>query len=182
MEFIIPIKIFASAVAIYLAVPTIKGFKNGSGPLLTPKENIRKTFNYIKIGHCDKIYDLGIGTGRVLAIADQDFHAQIYGFELSPLLYFYAKLKLLIKGANSKGLKREDFFNCDLSGADVVYCFLSFTDLGRLKKKLKDELKEGTWVVTYCFPIENWKVERVFNFDNPGKMYLYKIKKGSIMA
>lgn len=144
---------------------------------MSPKKDIRKAFRYIKVGHNDRVYDLGVGTGRILAIASQDFHARIYGFELSPLLYFYSKLKLLIKGVNTEGLKRKNFFNCDLSTADVIYCFLSIADLSRLKNKFENELKEGAWIVSYGFPIEIWETEKIFDFNDPGKMYLYKIRK-----
>ncbi len=55
----------------------------------------------------------------------------------------------------------KDFFSVPLSSFDVVVCFLTPGPMRRLRTKLEHELKPGTRVVSYVFPITGWEPERV---------------------
>ena len=141
---------------------------------MTPNKNIREVLKYIGIKPQDRIYDLGCGIGRVLIVGVKEFGANVSGFEISPILYFTAKINLWAHGVKNFELKRGNFYKNNLNPADAVYCFLSIEEMEKIKPKLEKELRLGTWVLSYAFPVKGWQAEKVFDFNNPGKMYVYR--------
>ena len=61
----------------------------------------------------------------------------------------------------------------DLSDADVVYFFLIPRVYPELKQKLEKELKPGTKVIAYVWPIEGWQASKIDRVAGQPNMYLY---------
>lgn len=121
-------------------------------------------------------YDLGCGDGRLLFFAEKSHRVKCIGFEIALPFYLYAKIKQLFTRSKTV-IKFGDFFNSNLEDAGVVYVFGTRGTLAkRVKEKFEKELKPGTRVLSYSFPIENWNpvvVSRPTEKDLP--IYLYKI-------
>lgn len=66
-----------------------------------------------------------------------------------------------------------DFFNQDLSDADVVTCYLLQSTNNKLQWKLKQELRLGTRVVSNSFSFPRLHKVRQ---DGEARLYLYYLK------
>jgi ribosomal protein L11 methylase PrmA len=100
--------------------------------------------------------DLGCGDGRVLRAVRKRHGVQTIGYELNPLAYIMAKLL-----CRETTIKRKDFFEQNLSKADVVFCYLFPDVMKRLAAKLKSELKPGTTVISCNFPLPGFSYQKL---------------------
>jgi len=101
------------------------------------------------------IYDLGCGMGHILITA-QKLHPKnnYYGYDISKPAIYWARLK-------SKFLKRDisfycaDFFNQDLSSADIIFTYLWPSIMDRIHQEIWPSLKPGTLLISHGFPINS---------------------------
>ena len=110
-----------------------------------------------------KVYDLGCGDGRMVCAA-ANAGAQAQGFEISLFPYVLAKLRASVARhcvaqclatgiiSGSCKISFRDFWNVDLSDADILYFFLMQKCYPKLKEKLERELKPGTKGLSYVWP------------------------------
>jgi SAM-dependent methyltransferase len=118
-----------------------------------------------------KFYDLGCGDGRIL-VAAAKHGAQAEGFEISLLPYLAARWRVFRSKIPAK-IHFKDFWFSDLRNADIVYVFLTPPAYPRLKNKLEQELRPGTKVLCYVWPIEGWQPVAVDTSAGQPKLYLY---------
>jgi SAM-dependent methyltransferase len=109
-----------------------------------------------KMTSSTKLYDLGCGDGRLIFSASKKYGAQTTGFELSPIVYVIAQIRKILTGGKGT-VKLKNFEHQSLEDADIITCFLMPSTLKKISKKLEKELKKGTIVVSYAFPITDWK-------------------------
>ena len=96
------------------------------------------------------IYELGSGWGSlVLALARAFPDAEIRGIEISPLPYAVSWLRTR-RLANVK-LMRRSFYDCDLTDAKAVTCYLMTRPMPKLAAWLDQQLVPGTPVVSLSF-------------------------------
>lgn len=167
-------KIIFISLILYLVIPTLYGFWDGAGPLISPKKSLREAFSFIKLSSQSNFYDLGSGTGRAMIIARKEFGSNVHGLEISPILFIFSKFNLYLNGIRKFYLYRKNYTKHNLEKADVVYCFLSEKNMLGMKCQLEKELKPGTWVISYGFPLEDWLPVKIIYLNNPGNMYIYK--------
>ena len=122
------------------------------------------------------LYDLGAGDARIITIAAKEFGAKSIGYEIAVLPYFLGCIKIMLKGLRGKAkLKFNNFFEQDLSQADVVCTFLSPRAMEKLKPKFEKELKPGCRIVSFAFSIPGWQPTKK---DKPNQkttaIYLYQ--------
>jgi len=116
---------------------------------------VNRMMEMAEVGPDDVVYDLGCGDGRILVAAARRYHARAVGIEIDPLRYLWCQFLITILGQRKRvRIIFGNFFNKDLSEADVVMCFLMPDALTKLEKKLKQELQPGTRVVSnrFTFP------------------------------
>ncbi len=114
-------------------------------------------------------YDLGSGDGRLVIYAAMQ-GAKAYGVEIDRLRVFYSRLWIKFLGLSQKAqIIQKNFFEVDLSEADVVCLFLLQETNQKLKEKIKREVKKGALVISYAFTFENWKPKLAD--PNPGSIY-----------
>jgi SAM-dependent methyltransferase len=120
-----------------------------------------------------KFYDLGCGDGKLVFAASRA-GAQASGYEISLLPYLIAKAKsFFIKDTS---IQFKNFWNANLSDADIVYLFLTPKVNPKAKEKLERELKPGSRVVAYTWPIEGWQAEKEDFASGQPSIYLYIVK------
>ncbi|MDE1900583.1 MAG: class I SAM-dependent methyltransferase [Alphaproteobacteria bacterium] len=96
------------------------------------------------------IYELGSGWGSlVIALARAFPEAQIRGIELSPFPYWVSRLRT--RNIPNIHLQRDNFYNCDLSDAQAVTCYLMSKPMPKLAGFLDHSLAPGTPVVSLSF-------------------------------
>lgn len=112
--------------------------------------------------------DLGSGDGRI-SIAFAKAGVKMNGFEIDQELR--AKSEKLIKneGLTNVEIINKDFWREDLSKYSIICCYPMPAIMGRLEKKLKEELKPDARVLLNYFPFLHWKEKTIK--DN---IYLYQ--------
>jgi len=158
-----------------VVVVTLYGFIIGAPIFFTPETAFREALEFCQIRPGSHFCDLGAGTGRTMIMASREFGLKTSGFELSPILYFWAWLNIHLHGAKNCRLFCHNFYNHDFSQEEVVFCFLTPSALVRLKPKLEKELRPGTLVISYSFSFPQWEPLKIIKNQSPGKMFIYRI-------
>ena len=131
---------------------------------------VHKMLKLADVGSEDVVYDLGCGDGRTIITAARQFGAKAVGIEIDPLRYLWCQLLVTILGLRDRiEIIYGSFFTQDLSRATVVTCYLLQDTNDKLEKKLINELRSGTRVVsnTFVFP----RLEPIRQ-DNNARLYV----------
>ncbi len=143
----------------------------------TPRRKYRQILSAVDLKPGEKIYDLGCGKASLLVLAAKEFGAKGIGYELSLWPYLWSKFNILISRANVE-VRMKNFFKADLSGADVVYCYLFPEVMARLEPKFAKELKSTARVVSYGFKLPNTEPIKIVDTRRDGKqmerIFVYK--------
>ncbi len=145
------------------------------------KKDLERIFRLANLRSYETFYDLGCGNGRVIFYAaklHQLARVKIIGIELAWPLFALCRLRQLIDNQANVRLKCKSLFNEDLPSADVVYVFgIPKTLNSKLRPKLERELRPGSRVLSYVFPIEGWTPRVIDKSDEHAlPIYLYVIK------
>ncbi|MFH1891046.1 MAG: SAM-dependent methyltransferase [Candidatus Kuenenbacteria bacterium] len=143
----------------------------------TRKRDLKRIFELTGLKPGQIFYDLGCGTGGVVFYGARKYKLRTRGIELGLPLYIVCVLKKIFSGTKRTEFIWGNFFKTDFSDADAVYLFgIPMSLKSKLKERLKKELRPGTKVVSYVFPIKGWQAVKV---DEGGKeqvnIYLYEI-------
>lgn len=160
-------------IILLVLLPTAMAGVIGAPLAVTNKKMLTLAIEKAGIGREDRFYDLGSGTGRVLIEVAKKTEAKVIGFELSPVYYLLGWLNLKIHRVKNCKLYLKNFYQANLSEADVVFCFLMPRALVKLKTKLKKELKPGAKVISYCFEIPGWQPAAIIKKDKQLPVYIY---------
>jgi predicted RNA methylase len=124
-----------------------------------------------EINKNDVVYDLGCGDGEVL-IQSARLGARGVGIEIDPLRVNIARLRIIKNRLGKKiEIKRENFFQEDVSSASIIIVYLVPNTLEKLIPKFKKELKKGTKIVSFRYEMKLPLIE----VDKKNKLYLYSI-------
>ena len=99
-----------------------------------------------------KVVDLGSGAGRLLFLA-AEHGAVAVGYELNPLLFWWTKIRSILKKLPSVTVRCQSLYQADLHDVDVVFAFLFPKLMANLNDKLFSELRPGSKIVSYTFSI-----------------------------
>jgi SAM-dependent methyltransferase len=114
----------------------------------------------------DVVYDLGSGDGRIVILAAQKYGARGVGIEIVHELVERSRL-VAREGevADRVSFIEGNLFDQDISKATVVTLWMTASVNARLEPKLRRELKPGTRIVAYQFPIGNWPPDQTQRVD-----------------
>ena len=113
---------------------------------------------------------MGCGDGRFLFLAEKH-GLKAVGYELAYYPYLKAVILKFLKGSKVK-ISNTNFFKTDLSKAKAIFIFLTASVMGKIGRKLKEELNPGTMVVSYGFLIPKWFLTRTLE-TKPSRTYIY---------
>lgn len=156
LDFYIIFVIFEILLILAIGVTTLYALIWGAPYVPTPLPVVRKMLELANIKKGDKVYDIGCGDGRLVHLASKNHGANSVGFELSPLVYAWAKICQPFWRSKGKILYK-NFYKQDISDANVVVCYLMPGTLKRFQEKFK-KLKKGTRIVSYAFQIPDLKL------------------------
>ena len=146
----------------------------GAPILNTSSRRIRQIIEAADVKNGDVVYELGSGMGNIALAFSENQNVKVVGFELSPIFYFISLVrKWLLKRKNAE-FRMKNFYNADLSGATIVYFYLMPKSIEKMKEKFDKELKPGTKIISFGFPIKEWKAEKIIQGENLPKVYFYK--------
>ena len=143
----------------------------------TPRPIVRRMLNLADTKPGERLIDLGAGDGRIVITAASEYGAKALGVELHPERYAIIRNSTTSLKPNLHAI-RQNFFQTDLSNADVVTMYLLPSVNEALRKKLERELHSGARVVTHDFSIPDWTPARMEIIQGPlglHALYLYKI-------
>jgi 16S rRNA A1518/A1519 N6-dimethyltransferase RsmA/KsgA/DIM1 with predicted DNA glycosylase/AP lyase activity len=124
----------------------------------------------------DRFIDLGCGFGGLLQHLSK-LNQNIYGIELNIIIYLIS-LVISKKYPQKYHVLFGNAMNIDLSDYSVVYIFAaSSTHIKKsMIKKLEKELRPGSRVITYCFPVRSWTPKIVDKpTDKDLSLFLYEL-------
>jgi len=158
METIIGILIPLAALAVCIFYFVVFVFLPGRLPFVPSK---RKSVAAILAAAGDiagkRVADLGSGDGRIV-IACAQAGAQVTGYEINPVLVWYADRRIARSGLRDRAvIERADFWKQDMSGFDVVIFYGVVYAMPRLEKKLRSELRPGARVIASHCAFPAWK-------------------------
>lgn len=144
----------------------------GAPWFITKKKDYDRIAKLANLKRGTIFYDLGCGTGNMLFYLSKKYKINCIGIEVSPVLFLYSKIKSLFRGRVK--IKYGNFFNYNLSKADVVYVFLMPNVYNKLKNKLNRELKNEVKVILAYWPFKKSKPIFVSKKEGDTTYYLYK--------
>lgn len=120
--------------------------------------------------------ELGCGSGRVLFnFAKRFSDLNIIGVEMNPFLFFIAKLKASDPSLKSiVTIKLSSLYTTDLQSADIIYFYLMPKVMSKIRLKLEQEIKSGTKIISYAFPIPDWTPKKISKAEKRLPIYLYE--------
>jgi SAM-dependent methyltransferase len=123
-----------------------------------------------QVGPGDLVYDLGCGDGRMVVTAAWRYGARAVGIEIDPLRYAWCQALITVLGLRDRvRIIYGDFFNHNLSDANVVTCYLLQDTNNKLVGKFRQELSPGARVVSNAFTFPGLRKVRQ---DGDAKLYL----------
>jgi precorrin-6B methylase 2 len=126
-----------------------------------------------KISKKDVFYELGSGTGTTVTVIAKEFGIHAVGIESSKSRVWWSNIKAKRNGVSKDvSFVQKDFFKVDLSPASIVYLYLVPRVIEKLEQKLLKELKPGTKVISYIYPIPYLKQ---LKHNSKQQLFLYKI-------
>ena len=132
----------------------------------TSTDHIKTILEFADVQPGMKIVDLGSGDGRMM-LEFAKHGAVVTGYEIKPELVEKSKKRIKESGLETTAhVYLQDFWNIDLSSFNLVYIYGMDSILGRLEKKLENELRPGTKVISNIFRFPHWKVKKAKNFVN----------------
>ncbi len=97
------------------------------------------------------------------------------GYEINPWAYLLARtLNFLLRVPAE--VRFGDFLKSDLSGYEVIFCYLFPDVLRELAEKIRREARPGTLIVSVNFPLPGWRPYKVIHQGNP--IYFYRTAGG----
>lgn len=119
-----------------------------------------------------KVYDLGSGDGRLLALAAKKGVTAV-GFEINPFIVLFCKIRFLFHPLRSKiHTQWKNFWYANIHNADVVFVYLLPWRMKKLTEFLNTQLKPGTLIVSNSFIFPDWPVIRQ---DTKHHVYVFRI-------
>jgi len=142
----------------------------------TPLEVAKKMLELSQIRPDETLYDLGCGDGRLIILAAKDVGAKAIGIELRDDLIERAKTEIKRLNLESRvKIVQGNFFDFNISDANVVTLYLTSSANERLRPKMEEELKRGARVVSHDFKILGWKPDMVYDELLGHTIYRYRI-------
>ncbi len=168
--FLIALAVFIIIIVFFFSWSAFKGAPWSP----TSKEKVIEMLTMANIKSNELVYDLGCGDGRVLIIAAREFNARAIGIEIDPIRYLWCKLRIQLLGLKDKvQVIRGNFFNENISNADIIICFLLQSTNDKLESKLLAELQPHVRIVSNMFVFSNL---HLIMKDDEQEIYVYDKK------
>lgn len=167
---------FILLILIILLLPTVYAAIIGAPILNTSSRRIKQIIEAADIKNGDVVYELGSGMGNVSLAFSENPNVKAVGFELSPIFYFVSLSRKWLFKRKNVDFRLKNFYNINLGEADIIYFYLMPRSIEKIKAKLGKELKPGTKIISFGFPIKEWKAEKIIKGENLPSVYFY-VKK-----
>lgn len=119
-----------------------------------------------------RFLDFGSGTGSmILGLAKRHPEQQFVGVEAALFPYLVSRLRAV--GQKNVEVFRKSFWDVSLADYPIVYAFLSTEPMPRLWEKAKQEMSQGTFLISNSFVVPNVKPQQTLSVDDDRQTMLY---------
>ena len=159
-----------------------KDIERTGGPYVpTPQVVVDQMLRFGRVSASDYVMDLGSGDGVIVLTAARQMQAAGMGIEIDPALVLRANNDAKKFGvAERASFQVMDVFKADLSRATVVTLYLLPGMMMNLRKKIYDELRPGTRVVSHDYHFGDWKEDDRLTFDVPEKEFINGVPSATL--
>ena len=168
--------LFALKIVYVLGIALVLPFTQGALYVSTSRAKIAAFVDAVPMRAEQTLVDLGCGDGRVLREAQKRYGVHTIGYEINPVAYL--KARLFSFGPHKIKIRHENFWEADLSGADVIFCYLCPETAKKLAAKLTADLKPGAVVVSSNFSLPGFVPSRVLRLESSrhnDPIYIYHL-------
>lgn len=161
---------------VYIVFDTIASFK-GAPFVASRGRVVKEILQKANLKEGQIFLELGSGDGRVVRTAVKNYGVRGMGVEFHPLLVWYSRLLSKIFRVKGVNFMKGNFYQTDLSKADVVYMFLLPKTMEKLRGKILKECKNGALLICHGFKIRG--LERYLILATPRhtfSTYYYRLK------
>ena len=163
---------------IALGIPAVLASWRYAPWVPTPVHDLPRILAALDLSADQHFCDLGAGDGRMLTRIHAATGAQCTGFEISPLLYLLARLRLALSRSRGTHLHFGDLHRQDLSRFDALYVWgtsywVGHPDFG---ERIAAAARPGARLVSYQVPVTGLEP---IDVDHTGQrpLYVYLIPK-----
>ena len=147
----------------------------GSPYVATKKNQVELILNTLQPKKGKIFYELGCGDARLLRKAVKDYGVLGFGFDVNPLLLWWASFLARKDGLKNIFFKRKNILNVNYQKVDYLYFFLLPELIVKLQKKLAKQLPKKAIVVSHGFPFLGWEKKLIKKIeDKPFPTYFYQ--------
>jgi SAM-dependent methyltransferase len=115
-----------------------------------------------------RVIDIGSGLGGfVLSLAKRRPQGSFAGIEIAPLPWLVSRLRAFCSGSRAQFILG-DYTRLDFAEYDVVFAYLSPVAMTALWNKARAEMRPGSLLLSYEFPIEGVAPDITINASNKG--------------
>jgi hypothetical protein len=144
-------------------------------PYISSKKNsISQMIKLANVKESDSITDLGCGDMKVLIQLEKEKNITGTGYEISPIPYLLAKIKLILNRSKNT-IYFKNFLKVDLQDTNVIFVYLTPPILKKLEKKIVNECSKGTKIISNSFSFPNLKPKLISESVNHQKIFYYEI-------
>ena len=123
------------------------------------------------------IYDLGSGWGGlVIALARKHPNRRIVGYEISFVPWLISNLFKNVLKLKNLEVYQENFLQLDLSGADVLVCYLHTEGMHEVAKKLTAERSTDGFLISNNFALPFCQPEKTMQVNDFYKSPIYRYR------
>ncbi len=158
--------------------PTLYAMLSGAPFVPTQMKQVNRMLSAVPLKSGMKLYDLGSGDGRLVYKANKDYGVKSIGYEFSPFVWMLSKLLQKTLWRSKAQLIYGNFWDKDLSDADVIVCYLLPSSMKKMKEKIFPKLRQGTLIISHAFSIPDLKAIKILEGDSAqklGPVYVYSI-------
>jgi hypothetical protein len=115
-----------------------------------------------------RLIDIGSGLGGfLLSLAGRHPQSTFVGIEIAPLPWLVSRMRAFFRGGRARFMLG-DYTRLDFAQYDVVFAYLSPVAMTALWHKASAEMRPGSWLLSYEFPIDGVPPDIAVNASNKG--------------
>ncbi|MGE4334774.1 MAG: cyclopropane-fatty-acyl-phospholipid synthase family protein [Pigmentiphaga sp.] len=127
----------------------------------TPQTVVDRMLEMANVDAGDYVIDLGSGDGRIPVTAASRYGARALGVDLNPERIAEANENAVQAGVTDKvEFRQQDLFKTEFRDATVVTMYLLPNVNLKLRPRLLDELRPGTFIVSHAFDMQDWEPDQ----------------------
>jgi hypothetical protein len=150
----------------------------GFAPIISSRpwviEGLIEELKKEKIPEKPTIYSLSCGKSGFLYFVGREYPgATLVGVEQSFKLYLVAKLQSIVRFLGINVIYEKKLHRLNFKDADIIYCYLSATDIRELPNKFKFECKQGTIIISVGIPIPGIPEKRTVSISGQSGRFFF---------